>query len=464
MDGFDVVVVGGGPGGYVAAIRAAQLKLRTALIERDTVGGICLNWGCIPSKTLLRSAEILDLFHRANEFGFRVDIQQADLEPAVLRSRQVVERTVDGVRFLLRKNGVEVISGSGFLEASDQVEIREDGRRLQARNIVLATGCRARQLPGLPVDGDRVMTSREALTMAKTPVSIAIIGGGAVGCEFAYLYRAYGAEVTIIEQLPHLLPAEDTEIGAALERSFKKRGISLATNARVLELTGGAEGVEVRLEERGEPRTLQAERALVGIGVRGNSDDLGLEALGVRTEQTYVCTDERMATNVPGVYAIGDVTGPPMLAHVASAQGVTAIEQIAGLQPPRLMAERMPRATYCQPEVGSVGLTESEARSRFRDVSIGRFPFRANGRAAAIGEPEGFVKVVSDGATDAILGVHMIGHGVTELIGEASLAIETATTTQMLGRMVHAHPTLSEALKESALAATDSAIHSWQLN
>jgi len=464
MDRFDVVVIGGGPGGYVAAIRAAQLKLRTALIERETVGGICLNWGCIPSKSLLRSAEILDLFHRAGEFGFRVDVQNADLEPAVIRSRQVVERTVEGVRFLLRKNGVEVFSGSGFLAAPDEVEIRPDGQRLLARNVVLATGCRPRQLPGMSIDGTRVMTSREALALSRTPASIVIIGGGPVGCEFAYLYRAYGATVTLVEQLSHLLPSEDEEISSALERSFKKRGITVATGARVIELMPQDGSVAAYIEERGERRTLQAERALVGIGVQGNSDDLGLESLGVRTEQSYVLVDGGMATNVPSIYAIGDLTGPPMLAHVASAQGVTAVETIAGLAPPPLIPERMPKATYCQPEVGSVGLTEAEARQRFTDVSVGRFPFRANGRAAAIGEPDGLVKVVCDGATDAILGVHMIGHGVTELIAEASLAIETGAPSPLLGRMVHAHPTLSEALKEAALAVHGGAINAWQLN
>jgi dihydrolipoamide dehydrogenase len=466
MDGFDVVVVGGGPGGYVAAIRAAQLKLRTALIERDTVGGVCLNWGCIPSKTLLRSAEILDLFRRADEFGFRVEIQQADLEPAINRSRQVVARTVEGVRFLLRKNGVEVLQGSGFLAAPNEIELRatNETQRLRADNVILATGCSPRRLPGLAVDGIRVLTSREALELPHTPSSIVIIGGGAVGCEFAYLYRSYGAEVTLVEQLPHLLPAEDAEISTALERSFKKRGIAVTTGARVVELSPDADGVAVRLVEDGRERTLRAERVLVGIGVRGNSDGLGLEAAGVRTEQSYVCADAHQATNVPHVYAVGDLTGPPMLAHVASAQGVTAVETIAGLAPAPLVAERMPRATYCQPEVGSVGLTESEARVQYGSVGVGRFPFRANGRAVAIGEPEGFVKVISDTTTDAILGVHMIGHGVTELIAEASLAIETGTTSAQLGHLVHAHPTLSESLKEAALATRGGAIHSWQLN
>jgi dihydrolipoamide dehydrogenase len=462
MDDFDVVVAGAGPGGYVAAIRAAQLKLKTALIERDTVGGICLNWGCIPSKALLRNAEILDLFHRAGEFGFQIDGLQADLGAAVTRSRQVVARTVDGVRFLLRKNGVEVYSGEAFLNNPSEVEIRPDGRKLRAKHVILATGARTRELPGLPIDGERVLTSREALELRETPRSIAIVGGGPLGCEFAYLYRTYGAEVTILEQLPHLLPQEDEEISLQVERAFKKRGIKLLASTRVARLDRGEGGVGMVIDQDGREQTLQAERVLVSIGVQGNSDDLGLEAIGVDAEGSWVPVNERMATNVPGIFAIGDLTGPPLLAHVASAQGVNAVEGIAGLAPRPLDYEQMPRATYCQPEVGAIGLSEAQARQRFGEIDVGRFPFRANGRAVAMGEPDGLVKVVADRRTGAVVGLHMAGAGVTELLGEASLARTLEATPDDIGFTVHAHPTLSEALKEAALSARGEAIHVWR--
>jgi dihydrolipoamide dehydrogenase len=462
MDDFDVVVAGGGPGGYVAAIRAAQLKLKTALIERDTVGGICLNWGCIPSKALLRNAELLDLFHRAGEFGFQLDGLQADLGAAVTRSRQVVARAVDGVRFLLRRHGVEVLNGEAFLNGPNEVAVRPEDRRLRARNVIVATGARTRALPGLQIDGERVLTSRHALELRQTPRSIVIVGGGAVGCEFAYLYSAYGAKVTILEQLPHLVPLEDEEISVQLERAFKKRGITLRTSTRVERLAPGEGGVDVVLEQSGRQETLQAERVLVGIGVQGNSDGLGLEAVGVRVEGSWIPVDEKMATNVPGIFAIGDVTGPPLLAHVASAQGVNAVEGIAGLSPRPLDYEQMPRATSCQPEVGSLGLTEAQARQRCGEIDVGRFPFRANGRAMALGEPDGLVKVVAERRTGAIVGIHMAGAGVAELLGEASLARSLEATTEALGVTVHAHPTLSEALKEAALSARGQAIHVWQ--
>lgn len=462
MDDFDVAVVGGGPGGYVAAIRATQLKLKTALVERDTLGGICLNWGCIPSKALLRNAEILELFHRAEEFGFNVNVLSAELDTAVVRSRQVVDRMVKGVEFLLRKNGVAVYYGDGYLSSPGEVEIRTEAKRLRARNIILATGARTRELPGMPVDGQQVLTSRQALELRHTPRSIVIVGGGAVGCEFAYIYRTYGASVTILEQFPHLLPMEDEEISIALEREFQKKGMQIVTNARVLELSRGEDGVDVAVEQGGERRAMRAERVLVGIGVQGNSDNLGLEDIAVQTDRSFVPVNEQMATNVPGVYAIGDLTGPPLLAHVASAQGVNAVEGIAGLRPAPLDYEQMPRATYCQPEVASIGLTEKQAKERYREVAVGRFPFRANGRALALGEPEGFVKVVIDQRTHEIAGMHLVGPGVTELLGEASLARSLEATPSQLGFTVHAHPTLSEAIKEAALSATSEAIHVWQ--
>ncbi|HZQ35555.1 MAG TPA: dihydrolipoyl dehydrogenase [Dehalococcoidia bacterium] len=463
MDGYDVVILGGGPGGYVAAIRAAQLKLKTALVERDEVGGICLNWGCIPSKALLRNAEILSLFHHATEYGIRVDGVQADFGAAIDRSRGVVDRMVKGVQFLLRKHGVTTYRGSGTLRSASEIEI-SDGSRLSAKQIILATGARARELPGIAIDRERVITSREALERRELPASAVIIGAGPVGMEFAYVWRSYGAEVTLVEALPHLLPQEDEEISTIAEKEFAKQGMTVLTGAKVVSARAHANegGAVVEVETPEGVKKLSAEVALVGIGVQGNSDNLGLEALGVRLERSFVPVDERMATNVPGVYAIGDLTGPPLLAHVASAQGVNCVETIAGLEPPALDYEQMPRATYCQPEVASIGLTEAQARERGLKYTVGRFPFRANGRALALAEQEGMVKLLAEQGSGDLLGVHLIGPGVTELLGELSLARSLEATPEALGYAVHAHPTLSEAVKEAALSARGEVIHVWQ--
>jgi dihydrolipoamide dehydrogenase len=463
MDEFDVVIIGGGPGGYVAAIRAAQLRLKTALVERDEVGGICLNWGCIPSKALLRNAEILSLFHHATEFGIRVDGVQADFGSAIDRSRGVVDRMVKGVQFLLRKHGVQTYHGTGTLRSPSEIEV-SDGSRLAAKHVILATGARARELPGIVIDRERVITSREALERKALPASAVIIGAGPVGMEFAYVWRSYGAAVTLVEALPHLLPQEDEEISTIAEKEFAKQGMTILTGAKVVSARAIANegGAEVAVETADGVKKLQAEVALVGIGVQGNSDGLGLEALGVHVERTFVPVDARMATNVPDVYAIGDLTGPPLLAHVASAQGVNCVETIAGLTPPALDYEQMPRATYCQPEVASIGLTEAQARERGLQYTVGRFPFRANGRALAMAEAEGMVKLLAEQGSGDLLGVHLIGPGVTELLGELSLARSLEATPESLGYAVHAHPTLSEAVKEAALSARGEVIHVWQ--
>ncbi len=463
MDEFDVAILGGGPGGYVAAIRAAQLKLKTALVERDEVGGICLNWGCIPSKALLRNAEILSLFHHATDYGIQVDGVQADFGAAIDRSRGVVDRMVKGVQFLLRKHGVQTYKGSGTLRSATEIEV-SDGRTLKAKHVILATGARARDLPGIELDRERVITSREALERKQMPASAVIIGAGPVGMEFAYVWRSYGAEVTLVEALPHLLPQEDEEISAIAEKEFAKQGMTVLTGAKVVSARAHANegGAEVEVETAQGRQRLQAEVALVGIGVQGNGDGLGLEALGVRVERSFIPVDAAMATNVPGIYAIGDVTGPPLLAHVASAQGVNCVETIAGLEPPALDYDQMPRATYCQPEVASIGLTEAQARERGLKYSVGRFPFRANGRALALAEPEGMVKLLAEQGSGDLLGVHLIGPGVTELLGELSLARSLEATPASLGYAVHAHPTLSEAVKEAALSARGEVIHVWQ--
>jgi dihydrolipoamide dehydrogenase len=457
MPDFDLAIVGGGPGGYVAAIRAAQLGLRVALVEKGRVGGVCLNWGCIPSKTLLHAATLANQLRQASGWGITFDNLSLDLGVAVDRSRQAVEKIVSGVETLLAQNGVELITATASFENVKTLRLSPNGGRLEAENLIIATGGVLRTLPGVPPDGHRVLTSREALELRDVPASIAIIGGGSVGVEFAYLYRAYGAEVTLIEALPHLLPCEDEEVSRALERSFGEQGIVLRLGARVEGLTVSERDVRVRLADGGEE--VVAERALVAVGVGANTAGLGLDRTGAALRDGFVAVDEHCRTNVEGVYAIGDVTGCLPLAHVASAQGVTAVESIAGLDPPPIDYSRMPRAVYCEPQVASVGLTEAEARGAGYEVRTGRFPFRANGKAIATDESEGMVKLVADSASDEILGYHVIGAGATELIGEASLGAVLETTPAEFAAAVFAHPTFSEAIKEAALAVSGESIH-----
>ena len=461
---YDLAVVGGGPGGYVAAIRAAQLGLKTAVIERETLGGVCLNWGCIPSKSLLRNAEILSYIHRAEEFGFQFDNFTADYSVAIRRSRRVVARNTRGVAFLLKKNNVEHIEGAGKLKGNGVVEISpadgsQDKREISAKNIILATGARARTIPPLPIDGEKIITSREAIVLADLPASMVIVGGGAIGVEFAYLYRTYGVEVTIVELLPRLVPSEDEEISPILERSFEKQGINVMTGAGVTAVDTSGSGVKVTIDKNGESQALECEKVLVAIGVQGNTEDLGLEDLGIETENSCIKVDGKMTTNVAGVYGIGDVTGKLALAHVASAQGMMAVDHIAGLEPQELDYAMMPRATYCQPQIASFGLTEAQAKEQGHGIKIGTFNVQANGKAGAMGESEGMVKLVVDDRYGELLGGHMIGPEVTELLGELAMTKLLEGTTLELGWAVHPHPSLSEMLKEAALAAQDRVIH-----
>lgn len=459
MADYDLVVIGAGPGGYVAAIRAAQLGLRTAVVERDAVGGICLNWGCIPSKALLKNAEVIHLFQRAEEFGVVFDNVRYDFGKAIARSRTVVGQLAKGVETLLRKNKVRLIKGEARLKSREKIEIKETGETFSAKNIIIATGARPKTLPVLPIDGEVVITSRKALEMREVPKSVAIVGGGATGVEFAYLYRAYGVEVTIVEILPHLVPQEDAEVSQHLERAFAKQGIKAMTNSKV---TGfSRDGRIAKLEVTSQTGTIemQCSKVLVAVGVQGNIEDIGLDELGVETEKGYIKIDDRMMTSVPGIYAIGDVTGKLLLAHVASAQGVAAVEKIAGVDTQALDYILMPKVTYCQPQVASFGMTEKQARERGVDVKIGMFPFQASGKALALGDTEGLVKLVVDKSLGEIIGVHMIGAEVSELVGELSLARLLEGTIQEVGRLIHPHPTLSEALKEAALAADGRAIH-----
>ena len=459
---YDVAVIGGGPGGYVAAIRAGQLGLKSCVIERDALGGVCLNWGCIPSKALLKNAEILSYIHRADQFGLHFDNFRADYSVAVARSRQVVDRMTRGIGFLLRKNNVEHITGQATIASPTAVDVAgADGQtsRISARNIIVATGARPRSIPPLPVDGQRIITSREAIVAEDVPDSIAIVGGGAIGVEFAYVYRMYGAKVTIIELLPRLVPNEDEEISQQLERAFGREGIELRTGAGVTAASADATGVTLTIDQDGATETLRYDKVLVAIGVQPNTESLGLETVGVDTERGYINIDDRMATNVPGIYAVGDVTGKLALAHVASAQGVTAVEAIAGEETQPLDYTMMPRATYCHPQVASMGLTEAQAREQGYDVKIGRFNVQASGKAVAMGENDGLVKLVIDAKYGELLGGHLCGPEVTELLGELSMTKLLEGTTLELGWAVHAHPTISEMVHEAALDAEGRVLH-----
>jgi dihydrolipoamide dehydrogenase len=459
---FDVTILGAGPGGYVAAIRAAQLGLDVALVEKEHLGGVCLNWGCIPTKALLRNAEVISLLGRGKEFGFSVDGLEVDFGAAVDRSRKVSQRLVKGVGALMRKNGVEVIEGTGTLQSPGAVKVALNAggaRTVDTRNVIVATGGRARTIPGIEADGERVLTYREAIVLRELPASAVVVGAGPIGMEFAHVWSTYGAQVTVVEMLPRAVPLEDEEVSKEVERAFKRRKVRVLTSTRVQGVETTADGVRVSVTgEKGE-QVLEAERALVAIGVRPNSENLGLERIGVQVERGNIVVDAAMRTTVPGVYAIGDVTGKLALAHVASAQGIVAAETIAGVETVTLDYEAMPRCTYCQPQVASFGITAAQAVERGHAVKVGKFPFRPNGKALGLGEHDGFVKIVADAASGEILGGHLVGPEVTELLPELVLARNWELTPEEIARTVHAHPTLSEVLMEAAHGVFGKAIH-----
>ena len=456
---YDLVVIGSGPGGYVAAIRAGQLGLKTAIIEKEALGGVCLNWGCIPSKSLLKNAEILSYLNRAEEFGLKMDNFHADYSVAIDRSRKVVDRNTKGVAFLLDKNKVDHIQGTGKIVGVGKVEVAPEGNIIEAKNIIIATGARPRSIPPLPIDGDKVITSRESIVLRDLPASIVIVGGGAIGVEFAYIYKMYGVKVTIVEMLPRLVPNEDEDISAQLERAFKRHRIEFLTGTGVTGVDTSGSGVTVTVEKDGAAQALECDKVLVAIGVQPNVEDLGLETVGIATDRTGIIVDEKMATNVAGIYAIGDVNGKMPLAHVASAQAAVAVETIAGLETQPLDYTYMPRATYCMPQIASFGLTEAQAREQGKDIKVGTFNVQANGKALAMGETAGLVKLVVDAKYGELLGGHMIGPEVTELLGELSMTRILEGTTLELGWAVHAHPSLSEMIKEAALSAQGRTIH-----
>jgi len=456
---YDLVVIGSGPGGYVAAIRAGQLGLKTAIVEKEELGGVCLNWGCIPSKSLLKNAEILSYFNRADEFGLKMDNFHADYSVAIDRSREVVDRNTKGVAFLLAKNKVDHIQGTAKIVGAGKVEVAPDGNVIEAKNIIVATGARPRSIPPLPIDGEKVITSRESIVLSDLPESIVIVGGGAIGVEFAYIYKMYGVQVTIVEMLPRLVPNEDEDISAQLEQAFKRARIDFLTGAGVTAVDISGSGVTVTVDKDGTAQTLECDKVLVAIGIQPNVEDLGLESVGIATDRSGIIVDDKMATNVAGIYAIGDVNGKMPLAHVASAQAAVAVETIAGMETQPLDYTYMPRATYCMPQIASFGLTEAQAREEGKEVNVGTFNVQANGKALAMGENFGLVKLVVDAKYGELLGGHMIGPEVTELLGELSMTRILEGTVLELGWAVHAHPSISEMLKEAALSAQGRTIH-----
>ena len=461
---YDVIVIGAGPGGYVCAIRAAQLGLRTAVVDKEWLGGVCLNVGCIPSKSLLKNAEVAEILrHGGKDFGFSVDNLKLDYGAAVKRSRQVSDRLTKGVGFLMKKNNIEVHYGVAVLRSKSGVEITDkDGQKkiLEARHIVIATGARPSLIPGIPADGQKVLTYREAILQEKLPASIIIIGGGAIGVEFATVWNSYGCKVTVVEMLPTLVPREDEEIGAELSRRFGRAGIVVKTGTKVEGVDATGDGVKVKINGPTGAETLEAEQTLVAIGFKPNSENLGLEALGVMLERGFIQVDDRMQTNVPGVWAIGDVTGKFMLAHVASAQGIVCAENMANHPTVKLDYGAMPAATYSHPQVASFGLTEKQAREKGHDVKVARFNFQANGKALGLGDYQGFVKIVTDGRYGEIIGAHLIGPEVTELLPELTLAYSAELTIEQIARNVHAHPSLSEVIMEAAHGLTGGYIQS----
>jgi len=458
---YDVIVVGSGPGGYVAAIRAAQLGLRTAVVERDQLGGICLNWGCIPTKALLRSSELFHLAGRGAEFGLRFEGLRFDLSAAVKRSRKVAGQLNAGVRHLLRKNGVEVHHGHGRL-AEGGVEVRAEGAapvRLGAGHVILAAGARARELPGLEADGKVVWNYRHALLPESLPRRLLVVGSGAIGIEFAHFFRMLGAEVTVVELLDRILPAEDSEISAHAAKAFRAQGMELRVDSRVTALQREADSLTVDIGSGGKTERRSFDRMISAVGIVGNTEDLGLEEAGVNVAGGHVAVDGQCRTGVDGVWAIGDLAGPPWLAHKASHEGVAAVEAIAGGDSHWPSADRIPGCTYCHPQIASVGLTEAAARDLGHELRVGRFPLAGNGKAIALGDSDGFVKTLFDASTGALLGAHMIGPEVTELVHGFAVALGLETTEAELMQTVFPHPTVSEAMHESVLDAHGRVLH-----
>lgn len=457
MTKYDLIIIGSGPGGYVTAIRASQLGFKTALVEKESLGGICLNWGCIPTKALLKSAQVFEYLNHANDYGLNIKGFSSDFKAIISRSRNIAEGMSKGVKFLMKKNKIDVISGYGKIKPDKVVDV--DGIEYQANHIVIATGARSRILPTIPQDGKKIFGYREAMNLPKQPKKLIIVGSGAIGVEFAYFYNSLGTKVTIVEYLPNLVPLEDHEISKELEKSFKKRGINVMTSSEVTSISTKGKGVKAVIKTSKGEETLEADTLLSATGVKSNIEDIGLEKVGIAVDKDKILVNSYYQTNIPGYYAIGDIVPGPALAHVASAEGILCVEKIAGHDVTPIDYGNIPGCTYCSPEISSVGLTEKQAIDKGFDVKIGKFPFSASGKASASGHKEGFVKVIFDSKYGEWLGCHMIGAGVTDLIAEAVLGRKLETTGHDVLKTIHPHPTMSEAIMEAVADAYDEVIH-----
>ncbi|MFK2820814.1 dihydrolipoyl dehydrogenase [Flavobacteriaceae sp. LMIT009] len=457
MSKYDVIVLGSGPGGYVTAIRASQLGFKTAVVEKENLGGVCLNWGCIPTKALLKSAQVFEYLKHAEDYGLSVKEYDKDFDAVVKRSRNVADGMSKGVQFLLKKNKVDVINGYGKVKPGKKVDV--DGTEYSADHIIIATGARSRELPSLPQDGEKVIGYREALTLKKQPKKMIIVGSGAIGVEFAYFYNSMGTDVTIVEYMPNIVPVEDEDVSKQLGRSFKKNGIKIMTSAEVTSVDTSGKGVKATVKTKKGEEILEADMVLSAVGIKTNIENIGLEDVGIVVDRDKILVNDYYQTNIPGYYAIGDITPGQALAHVASAEGILCVEKIAGQHVEPIDYGNIPGCTYCSPEIASVGLTEKQAKEKGYDIKVGKFPFSASGKASAGGNKDGFVKVIFDAKYGEWLGCHMIGAGVTDMIAEAVLGRKLETTGHEVLKAVHPHPTMSEAVMEAVAAAYDEVIH-----
>lgn len=460
---YDIIVVGSGPGGYVTAIRASQLGLKTAIVERESLGGICLNWGCIPTKALLKSANVFEYLSHASDYGITVKGAEADFGGMVARSREVANGMSNGIQFLMKKNKIDVLKGTGVIKAGKKVAVTDEkGKTTEYsanKGVIIATGARSRQLPNLPQDGEKVIGYREALTLKKQPKKMVVVGSGAIGVEFAYFYNAIGTEVTIVEYMPNIVPVEDAEVSKQLLKSFKKSGIKVMTKSSVESVDTSGKGCKVSVKTAKGEEIIECDVVLSAVGIEANIENIGLEDLGIVTDRGRILVNDYYQTNIPGYYAIGDVIPTAALAHVASAEGIICVEKIAGENPDTLDYGNIPGCTYCSPEIASVGMTEAQAKEAGKEIKVGKFPFSASGKASAAGAKEGFVKLIFDAKYGELLGGHMIGANVTEMVAELVALRKLETTGHELIKTVHPHPTMSEAIMEAAAAAYDEVIH-----
>ncbi|WP_336070950.1 dihydrolipoyl dehydrogenase [Mesoflavibacter sp. CH_XMU1404-2] len=457
MSKYDIIVLGSGPGGYVTAIRASQLGFKTAVVEKESLGGVCLNWGCIPTKALIKSAQVFEYLKHAEDYGLKVKEAEADFDAVIKRSRGVAESMSNGVKFLMKKNKIDVIEGFGKLKPGKKVDV--DGKEYSADHIIVATGARSRELPSLPQDGKKVIGYREAMTLKEQPKKMIVVGSGAIGVEFAYVYNSMGTEVTIVEYMDRIVPVEDADVSKQLEKSFKKNSINIMTSAEVTKVDTSGNGVKATVKTKKGEEVLEADIVLSAVGIKTNIENIGLEDVGIAVDRDKILVNDYYQTNIPGYYAIGDVTPGQALAHVASAEGILCVEKIAGQHVEKLDYGNIPGCTYCSPEVASVGLTEQQAKDKGIDIKVGKFPFSASGKASAGGNKDGFVKVIFDAKYGEWLGCHMIGAGVTDMIAEAVLGRKLETTGHEVLKAVHPHPTMSEAVMEAVADAYDEVIH-----